>query len=192
MVEMWAAPGLVLSCGGIAMSPGERRRSRGSAAPSRFLTETLSSGSFPGKVSLKNWGDVLGILTGYPLPCPSWGALGVLGGRHLPLPALLLQEEAFASPSGSHPARLGMEPGGSVSAELKLRKPSQRARIPAPFFAHPVGRWLRPRPPAYPPRAAAPPRSSRDSACAAWSGQAGETSGAGPRGGRSGLPGTHT
>ncbi|XP_068277107.1 espin-like protein [Nyctibius grandis] len=32
-----------------------------------------------------------------------------------------------------------MEPGRSVPAELKLRKPSQRARIPAPFFAHPGG-----------------------------------------------------
>ncbi|XP_062467075.1 espin-like protein [Pezoporus occidentalis] len=32
-----------------------------------------------------------------------------------------------------------MEPGGLVPAELKLRKPSQRARIPAPFFTHPHG-----------------------------------------------------
>ncbi|XP_065529919.1 espin-like protein [Lathamus discolor] len=32
-----------------------------------------------------------------------------------------------------------MEPGGLVPAELKLRRPSQRARIPAPFFAHPHG-----------------------------------------------------
>ncbi|KAM9542938.1 espin-like protein isoform 1-T1 [Guaruba guarouba] len=32
-----------------------------------------------------------------------------------------------------------MEPGRSVPAELKLRKPSQRARIPAPFFTHPHG-----------------------------------------------------
>ncbi|KQK79542.1 espin-like 1 [Amazona aestiva] len=31
-----------------------------------------------------------------------------------------------------------MEPGRSVPAELKLRKPSQRARIPAPFFDHPM------------------------------------------------------
>ncbi|GAB0193325.1 espin-like protein [Grus japonensis] len=30
-----------------------------------------------------------------------------------------------------------MEPGRSVPAELKLRQRSQRARIPAPFFAHP-------------------------------------------------------
>ncbi|TRZ23445.1 hypothetical protein HGM15179_003600 [Zosterops borbonicus] len=32
-----------------------------------------------------------------------------------------------------------MEPGRSVPAELKLRKPSQRARIPAPFLAHSDG-----------------------------------------------------
>ncbi|XP_052659120.1 espin-like protein [Harpia harpyja] len=32
-----------------------------------------------------------------------------------------------------------MEPGRSVPAEQKLRKPSQRARIPAPFFTHPDG-----------------------------------------------------
>ncbi|RMC02312.1 hypothetical protein DUI87_21480 [Hirundo rustica rustica] len=32
-----------------------------------------------------------------------------------------------------------MEPGRSVPAELKLRKPSQRARIPAPFLAHSGG-----------------------------------------------------
>ncbi|XP_036244285.1 espin-like protein [Molothrus ater] len=37
------------------------------------------------------------------------------------------------------PARQGMEPGRSVPAELKLRKPSQRARIPAPFLAHSDG-----------------------------------------------------
>ncbi|XP_074449129.1 espin-like protein [Larus michahellis] len=48
-------------------------------------------------------------------------------------------EEACAFPPGSRPARRGMEPGRSVPAELKLRKPSQRARIPAPFFAHPAG-----------------------------------------------------
>lgn len=43
-----------------------------------------------------------------------------------------------------------MEPGRSVPAELKLRTPSQRAWTPAPPFAHPVGRRLRPRPPARP------------------------------------------
>ncbi|XP_033372635.1 espin-like protein [Parus major] len=48
-------------------------------------------------------------------------------------------EEAPASAPSSRPARQGMEPGRSVPAELKLRKPSQRARIPAPFLAHPDG-----------------------------------------------------
>ncbi|XP_059678808.1 espin-like protein [Gavia stellata] len=43
-----------------------------------------------------------------------------------------------------------MEPSGSVPAELKRRKPPQRARIPAPFFAHSVGRLHRPQPPARP------------------------------------------
>ncbi|XP_048170603.1 espin-like protein [Corvus hawaiiensis] len=50
-----------------------------------------------------------------------------------------VQEEARASAPSSRPARQGMEPGRSVPAELKLRKPSQRARIPAPFLAHPDG-----------------------------------------------------
>ncbi|XP_059711962.1 espin-like protein [Haemorhous mexicanus] len=49
------------------------------------------------------------------------------------------QEEARASAPSSRPARQGMEPGRSVPAELKLRKPSQRARIPAPFLAHSDG-----------------------------------------------------
>ncbi|XP_069647732.1 espin-like protein [Haliaeetus albicilla] len=70
-------------------------------------------------------------------PGHAWGTLGVLGA-HLPLPALL-QEEACASAPGSRPARRGMELGRSVPAEQKLRKPSQRARIPAPFFTHPDG-----------------------------------------------------
>ncbi|CAN8199532.1 unnamed protein product [Coccothraustes coccothraustes] len=48
-------------------------------------------------------------------------------------------EEARASAPSSRPARQGMEPGRSVPAELKLRKPSQRARIPAPFLAHSDG-----------------------------------------------------
>ncbi|XP_071422951.1 espin-like protein [Pithys albifrons albifrons] len=39
----------------------------------------------------------------------------------------------------SRPARRGMEPSRSVTAELKFRKPSQRAGIPAPFLAHPDG-----------------------------------------------------
>lgn len=81
-------------------------------------------------------------------PGHAWGTVGVLGA-HLPLPALL-QEEACASAPGSPPARRGMEPGRSVPVEQKLRKPSQRARIPAPFFTHLVGRWLGPRPPARP------------------------------------------
>ncbi|XP_072789636.1 espin-like protein [Taeniopygia guttata] len=53
--------------------------------------------------------------------------------------AALPQEEARASAPSSRPARQGMEPGRSVPVELKLRKPSQRARIPAPFLAHPDG-----------------------------------------------------
>ncbi|XP_074690589.1 espin-like protein [Strix aluco] len=48
-------------------------------------------------------------------------------------------EEACASRPGSHPARRGMKPGRAVPAEPKLRKPSQRARIPASFFAYPDG-----------------------------------------------------
>ncbi|XP_075273964.1 espin-like protein [Opisthocomus hoazin] len=66
-----------------------------------------------------------------PTPCTRRGAGGCL------LSLWPDQEEACASPPGSCPPRRGMEPGRSVPEELKLRKPSQRARIPAPFFAHP-------------------------------------------------------
>ncbi|CAM9305014.1 unnamed protein product [Bubo scandiacus] len=55
-----------------------------------------------------------------------------------------------------------MKPGRAVPAEPKLRKPSQRARIPASFFAYPDG-------------AAEPADPLR----------------AGPRGGGRGLPGAH-
>ncbi|XP_054138965.1 espin-like protein [Melozone crissalis] len=50
----------------------------------------------------------------------------------------LPSEEARAS-APQPPGPAGMEPGRSVPAELKLRKPSQRARIPAPFLAHSDG-----------------------------------------------------
>lgn len=50
-------------------------------------------------------------------------------------------------PTSSHLAQQGMEPGKSVPVELK---PSQRARIPAPFFTHLVGCWLCPWPLACP------------------------------------------
>ncbi|XP_016155918.1 PREDICTED: espin-like protein [Ficedula albicollis] len=44
-----------------------------------------------------------------------------------------------AVPRGGFSSPRRMEPGRSVPAELKLRKPSQRARIPAPFLAHADG-----------------------------------------------------
>ena len=47
----------------------------------------------------------------------------------------------------------------------KLRKPSQRAGIPAPCVAHPVGRWLRPRPPARPLGCRPPPPPSPPGLC---------------------------
>ncbi|XP_057886777.1 espin-like protein [Melospiza georgiana] len=47
--------------------------------------------------------------------------------------------EQPAQPPAAGGGRAGMEPGRSVPAELKLRKPSQRARIPAPFLAHSDG-----------------------------------------------------
>ncbi|XP_063264644.1 kelch-like protein 30 isoform X1 [Prinia subflava] len=69
-------------------------------------------------------------------PCSSRGSPGGVGATS---PCCPPQEEARASAPSSRPARQGMEPGRSVPAELKLRKPSQRARIPAPFLAHPDG-----------------------------------------------------
>lgn len=139
---MGFAPVSVLGCRDITVSPGGRGGSGGSAAPFCLLKETPTHGSFPGRVPHNDRDDVPSILTGHPAPGHPWG-----GSSPLPV---LLQVEACASPLGSDPARQGMEPGRPVPAELKLRKPSQRARIQAPFFAHLVGRWLRPRPPARP------------------------------------------
>ncbi|KAK2538273.1 hypothetical protein Q9233_002133 [Columba guinea] len=49
------------------------------------------------------------------------------------------REEACASSPSSCLAWQRMELGRSMPADLKLHKPSQRARIPASFFAHPDG-----------------------------------------------------
>ncbi|XP_054692064.1 espin-like protein isoform X1 [Grus americana] len=73
---------------------------------------------------------------GSPHPFTRGGALGLFEGPSPPRLPSSRRRPAPLSP-GSHPAQRGMEPGRSVPAELKLRQRSQRARIPAPFFAHP-------------------------------------------------------
>lgn len=115
--------------------------SRDSSAPSHSLKESDPPVAVPRGGFSPRSGLMCRVTPPLGGPWRCWGP---------PPLAALPQEEARASAPSSRPARQGMEPGRSVPAELKLRKPSQRARIPAPFLAHSVGRWLGPRPPVPP------------------------------------------
>lgn len=127
--------------------PGLGPWPQGDSGQQGFLSSVLSSegirssrGCPPSRVLPEVRGDV----SGHP---SAGGALEVLGPTSICCPPPGGGPRLCRS---SRPARQGMEPGRAVPAEMKLRKPSQRAGIPAPFLAHSVGRRLGPRPPAHP------------------------------------------
>ncbi|XP_064522977.1 espin-like protein isoform X1 [Pseudopipra pipra] len=119
-----------LGCRGVAVHPwgkGARRDSSASSLKEADPPVGLPRGGFPARTG------VMCRVT--PQPVMPGGPWGCWGPRPL---AALPQEEARVSVPRSCSARR-MDPSRSVPAELKFRKPSQRARIPAPFLAHPDG-----------------------------------------------------